>query len=109
MKLCFCKEHYPNCTYQHPPIFVKKGEKFSLPVVIVNQDNISSNASVAVSLSPEAGVAVGQMVQMTTASCTDLVYNVYSPHDSEQLILKIVDSDFRPYDARNVKGVCLAN
>ena len=103
VNLCFCTNGYPNCSYQHPSIYIKKGKKFTISVVAVDLDNTSINTSVRVSLSPEAGLAIGQTTQMTNSSCTDLIYNIYSPHDSEQLMLMITDSDCKSNDTRNVQ------
>ena len=102
VKLCFCVNDNPNCSYQHPPIFVKKGQEFSVPVVTVDWDNTSINASVRASISPEGGLAVGQIIQ-TITYCTDLVYNVYSPHASEQLKLIVGDSNCSLSNTRNLK------
>ena len=102
VKLCFCINDNPNCSYQHLPILVKKGQEFSIPVATVDLDNTSINASVRASLSPEGGLAVGQITQMTNSSCTHLAYNVYSPHASEQLTLIIADSNCSLSDTRNL-------
>ena len=44
---------------------------------------------------------------MSSSSCTDLIYNVYSPHDSEQFMLMITDSDYNPYDTTNIEVIFL--
>ena len=89
VRVCFCNsEHEPDCSYQLPTITVKKGEAFSVSVVAVNQVNITliANISSSVSLS-DGGFGEGQQVQNVGRNCTNLTYNVYSPHNSETIDL----------------------
>ena len=90
VQLCFCRQSgQADCNYQPDTIQVKKGERFTLSLVAVDQVNHTvANAMVFSSLSnTESGLGQGQMTQITKNTCTDLTFNVYSPHPSEELIL----------------------
>ena len=90
VQLCFCRQNYrPDCSYQPQPIQVKKGEKFTLSLVAVDQVNHTvPNTTIYSTLSNrESGLSEGQMAQTTKNDCTDLTFNVYSPQFSEELLL----------------------
>ena len=80
-----------NCTNQHC-IEVKKGETFTVSVVAVDQIGRVINGTIQTSLNfSESGLAEGQLTRDIPAECTDLMFNVVSPHSSEQLILYASD------------------
>ena len=87
--LCFCENGKPNCANQIPRILVRKGNEFKVSLVAVDQvNNTKSYVAVQSYLnSSVGGFAIGQQTQIVTGNCTDLVFNVYSPHSSEELIL----------------------
>ena len=91
VRVCFCdcySENYPDCSYQLPTITVKKGEAFNVSVVAVDQVNNTVDAKITTFISsPESGLGEGQQTQSVRRNCTDLTYNVYSPHDSETINL----------------------
>ena len=89
VKVCFCKEHKPDCSYEHSPIYVMKGHTFTLPVVAVDQVNHTVKFSTIASYlkSNKGGLGVDQHVQNTEEACTDLMYNVFSPSTSTELIV----------------------
>ena len=68
-----------------------KGKNFTLPVVAVDQVNHTvPSANIRSSLnSTESGLEEGQLIQKTSSSknCTDMKFNIYSPHQSEVLTL----------------------
>ena len=77
-----------DCSYQPPAIFVKKGERFTVSVVALDQVNHFVDANVHVSpASLEAGMAEGQQTQLVRRNCTELEFNVFSPHDHEKISL----------------------
>ena len=88
-RVCFCRNSQPDCNNQSSEIHVKKGEKFSVSLVAVDQaNNTVINANIHTSLrSPESGLGEGQLIQTTNQSCTDIHFNVFSPHDFEELIV----------------------
>ena len=89
VRVCFCNsEHEPDCSYQLPTITVKKGEAFSVSFVAVNQVNITLIANISSSVSSsDGGFGEGQQVQNVGRNCTNVTYNVYSPHNSEAINL----------------------
>ena len=89
VRVCFCNsQHEPDCSYQLPTITVKKGEAFNVSVVAVDQVNNSVDANISSSVSSiKGGFGEGQNIQLAGRNCTDLTYNVYSPHNSETINL----------------------
>ena len=89
VRVCFCNsKHEPDCNYQLPAITVKKGETFIVTVVAVDQVNNTLYANISTSISSyDGGFGEGQQTQNVGTNCTDLTYNVFSPHDSETINL----------------------
>ena len=88
VQVCFCNNSQPDCGYQLPPIQVKKGELFTVPLVAVDHAKQVISATIFSSLKRnESGIGEGQLMQSTGKNCTDLTYNVYSKHDSEELVV----------------------
>ena len=94
IKLCFCKENgVQDCSYQpyslKDPVRVKKGQTFNASLVTVDRVNHTiMNVAVYSSLSQRgSGLGEGQLTQVTNNACTNLTFNIHSPHSSEHLIL----------------------
>ena len=89
VRVCFCNsEHKPDCSYQVPIITVKKGEAFNVSVVAVDQVNNTVDANISSSFSSlNGGFGEGQQNQNVRSNCSDLTYNVFSPHNSETINL----------------------
>ena len=89
VRICFCNnESEPDCSYQPPPIKVKKGEAFTVSLVAVDQVNHSVDANIISSLSShDGGFREGQQTQSVERNCTKITFNVFSPHDSETINL----------------------
>ena len=88
VRVCFCNsEHQPDCSYQLPTINVKKGEAFNVSVVAVNQVDDTVDANISISSPPDGGIGEGQQTQIVRRDCTDMTYNVFSPHDTETINL----------------------
>ena len=89
VQVCLCINEYPQCSSnQLHSIQVMKGESFSVSLVAVDQDGHPVNAIIQSSLSFfESGLAEGQLTRRINKNCTDLTFNVVSPHDSEELTL----------------------
>ena len=82
VRVCFCLEGTPNCSYHHPDVFTKRGQLFRLSVVAVDQVGNPINATVISSfLSNNGELNVEQARQETTTQCIDLEYNVYPKGD----------------------------
>ena len=90
VRICFCNEDkQPDCGYHPPIVNVKRGETFAVSLVAVDQVNKTvSNVTIRVGLSSSfGGLGENRQNQSTGEGCTDLVFEVYSPHPSEQVIL----------------------
>ena len=89
VRVCFCKsESEPDCSYQPPTIKVKKGEAFTMPLVAVDQVNHSVDANIISSLSSQdGGFSEGQQTQSVRKNCSNITFNVFSPHNSETINL----------------------
>ena len=90
VRVCFCThDSQLNCSYEPPIIHVKKGESFNTSLVAVDQVNHTfKNVEIYSSLiHTESNLGEGQTTQATRNACTNLTFNVYSTHDSEELIL----------------------
>ena len=88
VRVCFCKNNQPDCSYEPPTVFVWKGETFNVSLVAVNQMNETiPYTRIHNSLSSQVGRGDGRSVRNTNESCTALEYSILSPYDSENLLL----------------------
>ena len=88
VRVCFCDNvSEPDCSYQPPPIKVKKGEIFNVSLVAVDQVNHSVEANIISSLAHDGRFSEGQQTQSVGRNCTDLTFNVYSQRDNEVINL----------------------
>ena len=89
VRVCFCnRESEPDCSYQPLPIKVRKGKAFNVSLVAVDQVNHSVDANITSSLSSQdGGFSEGQQTQSLGRNCTNITFNVFSPHDSETITL----------------------
>ena len=88
VRICFCKNINPDCSYQWPVIPVMKGHWFVVTLVAVDQVNHSVNATIRSFLSsPQGGLGEGKQSQSSYQTCTNLIFNAYSPLPSEKLTL----------------------
>ena len=86
VRVCFCdSESEPDCSYQPPPIKVKKGETFKVLLVAVDQVNHSVEANIISYLAHGGGFSEGQQTQSVGRNCTDLTFNVFSQRDNESI------------------------
>ena len=89
--LCFNADQNNDYTHQHYTE-VKKGRTFTLPVVAVDQVGQPVSATIQTSLHfTESGLAEGQLAREIPAECTNLTFNIVSPHKSENLSLYALD------------------
>ena len=89
-RICFCINGEPKCNYNPLPLQAKKGERFTVHLVAVDQVNHTvPNANIITTLkSPQSGLGEGQLIQTTSnRACTKLQFNIFSPHEYEELIL----------------------
>ena len=93
VRTCFCVNNASNCSYIHPTIYKKKGVRFTLNIVAVDQVGIPVNAKLISSLHSEnKGIGTrrlkeGQQHRDIEGHCTELEYNVFSYESSAVLEL----------------------
>ena len=88
VRVCFCLKANPNCSYQPPVKFIRRGQLFNISVVAVDQVNNSIPATIYTSISSQKGVlGIGQAKQSISDSCTDLNYTIFSSLQSHKLLL----------------------
>jgi hypothetical protein len=88
VRLCLCSNGRQNCNQQQPIKYIKKGELFHVSLVAVDQVNHTISSTVHCTLSSsKAGLGEGQLLQQTYKECANLNFTVFSPHDSETLIM----------------------
>ena len=89
VRVCFCKsESEPDCSYQPPTTKVKKGEAFTILLIAVDQVNHSVDANIISSLSSQdGGFSEGQQTQSVGKNCSNVTFDVFSPHNSETINL----------------------
>ena len=91
VRLCFCMDDTPDCSYDPPAIYVMKGHTFNISVVAVDQVNHTLESNVEAFLSSNNGLLdEGQRQQSVTTNCTNLMYNIITPHETEELLLNAV-------------------
>ena len=86
VRVCFCKNNQPDCSYNPPTVFVRKGETFNVSLVAVDQvNNTIPNTIIHNSVS---GLSDRCLAKSTiNDSCTSLDYNIFSLEQEEQLHL----------------------
>ena len=106
VRVCFCTNfsssiRIHDCTDQDRKLNkeVKKGEAFTVSLVAVDQVGQPVSATIQASLSSaESGLGEGQLSKNISTNCTDFMFNVVSPHDSETLDLYASDGPCRNID-----------
>ena len=92
-QVCFCSSN------KDSPVRIKKGETFTLSVVAVDQIGQPVSATIQTSLHfTESGLAEGQLARKRPAECTNLTFNVASPHNFEILTLYASDGPCKDAD-----------
>ena len=88
-RICFCNnERESDCSFQPPPFRIKKGESLTVSLVAVDQVNNSVQANIISFLANhEGGFNEGQQIQSAERRCSDITYNIFSPHHSETINL----------------------
>ena len=86
-QICFCEDE-PNCNLKQKDIAVKKGYRFTISLVAVDQVNHTVSATIRSALvSIRGGLDEDQASQNITDSCSTLKFSVFSPHKSDKLIM----------------------
>ena len=91
VQVCLCIDNKHNCTHQYH-IEVKKGEIFNVSLASIDEIGQPVNGLIHASFKfAGSTVASGQATREIPAKCTNLTFNVVSPHSSEQLTLYAID------------------
>ena len=91
VKVCLCIDNEHNCTHQSH-FEVKKGETFNVTLASIDEIGQPVNGLIHASFKfARSAVASGQATREIPAQCTNLTFNVVSPHSSEQLTLYAID------------------
>ena len=89
--LCFSADQNNDYTHQYYTK-AEKGQTVTLSVVAVDQIGQPVSATIQTSLHfTKSGLDEGQLARKIPAECTNLTFNVVSPHDSESLSLYASD------------------
>ena len=89
VRVCFCQlDNKPNCSYKPDTLRIKKGEKFNISLVAVDQVNHTLGDTIIYSSLhyAESGLGDGQVIQTVKNYCTPLNFTIHSQHDNETLI-----------------------
>ena len=102
VKVCLCTDYKYNniisCSHQLH-IEVKKGEAFNVSVVAIDQVEHPVDAIIHATLTfSHGGLSEGQMTNEIQGECTNLTFNVVSPHKKEILILYALDGPCKDAD-----------
>ena len=88
VQICFCENNEPNCDMKQKDIAIKKGYMFTISLVAVDQVNHTVNATIRSFLSSIRGrLDEDQASQSINDSCSTLKFSVFSPHESEKVIM----------------------
>ena len=76
VRVCFCNDSEPDCSYQPPTIKVKKGEAFTVPLIAVDQLNHPVDTNIISSLTSQyGGFSEGQQNQSVEMSCKNVTFD----------------------------------
>ena len=79
-----------------------------LYIIAVDQVGKPVNATIQTSLDfTESGLAEGQLTREIPAECTDLTFNIVSPHNSENLTLFASDGPCKDADLSRTYKFCV--
>ena len=92
VQVCFCINSEYNCSLQSHTAWVKKGETFKVSLIAVDQVYNPVDASIHASLNfSGSGLAEDQLIRNIPGECSDLIFNIFSPYNSETLTLYAED------------------
>ena len=87
VRVCRCVNATIDCNNTHPPVFKKKGERFTLSLIALDQVGKPLNATIISSLksvnSGIDGLGKGQKRRRIGEHCTELDYNVFSAQSDD--------------------------
>ena len=103
VRTCFCRNSKPDCKYQ-PSLQVQFGTTVKIKLVAYNQVSRAVNATIRCSLTSSAGgLGDGQDTQFTHGYCSELQFDIYSPFESDELLLKAMGPCLNSTSQRTIK------
>ena len=91
MRICFCQNNLPNCTFEITELSVRRGEAFAVSALAVDQVGSPVPATIRSYLPSQTGenadLGEGVDIQQSKETCTDLTFRVFSPDSVEELVL----------------------
>ena len=111
VRLCFCNQFdQPDCSFNPLPVHIKKGKTFKISVVAVDQvGHVLKSVARAFLSSNDGGLKEGQLQQSVGTNCTDLTYNVITPHDSEEIMINAIGPCGDAYPSQRRVQLIFAN
>ena len=102
VKVCLCIDNEHSCTHQRH-IEIERGKTFAISLAAIDEiDHMVSGIIHASFRLAGSVVASGQATREIPAKCTNLTFNVFSPHSSEQLTLYALDGPCRDVNLSKV-------
>ena len=87
VRVCHCEENGLIDCEINTEVHVLKGEIFNVSVIPIDQVHHTVRATIHTLLSVENVIGEAQQLQQTNGQCTNLTFNISSPHDSVDLVL----------------------
>ena len=91
VRVCFCKNGNPDCTYQPDPIHIRKGKerKLMLSVAVVDQINQPIKGAALYSHLDSGNDVCQNHIQRVNGNCSSVNFAIFSNNDTEELILSL--------------------
>ena len=89
VRVCFCIQNSPNCTYELPTLSKYRGQMINFSVVVVDQVETPLPSVIRAQFPKhskgELGEGSGEYLQTLPANCSQLTFHVFSPDDNETI------------------------
>ena len=86
VRVCLCESDVIDCNSKHPTVYKKKGERFTLSLVAMDQVGKPVSATLRSSLTSDSGrLKEGQQSRRIGNQCSQLEYNAYSSSATEDI------------------------
>ena len=91
LRVCFCTNGQPNCSHQHEPIQIRKGQQRNilLSLAIVNQIHNPIQEATILSHFHSGNYICQNHIHSIDGSCSNVNFPVSSNNDTEELILSL--------------------
>ena len=89
VRVCFCNNGQPDCSYEHDPIQIIKGQQghISLSLAVVNQISVSLHQTKIHSHLNSENYLCQDYIQSVDDRCRNVSFATFSYNDSDELIL----------------------